>query len=648
MPIKKDKLENFKGATAATLRAMAGKKAMAVNFSAQERLDRPTNSLEESTSLPLPDQEMTLEQQKLLRGASDAKALKLQHHKTDIHRQNAPMDLTARAVFDALEQARVEAIGANQMPGVRDNLNQTLNEKCERLGYTHLQNREDSNMADAIHAYARLAFTNEPIPPNAKKLIELWKPHIEKQLGGDIHSYFLSSLTPPASSRRRSGSFEDTTIDSDLRRNDDGFLNDQGAYARASRDFMAAMDLIAGDADDNASPEDESTENQNETASDESQEESAEESSAEEQGAAQAEDGSEQDEEEAQAGIDEESDFDQDAESEMSGENMDDQGGNPDMRRPSSLLSDNDGHYKVYTRQFDEIVPAEELADPEELERLRTLLDQQLKNQQGIISKLANRLQRKLLAQQRRSWEFDLEEGVLDGAKLTRIITGADVPRAFKAEKQTEFRDTVVTILIDNSGSMRGRPIAIAATCADILARTLERCGVKVEILGFTTRAWKGGKSRDLWIENARPAHPGRLNDIRHIVYKNADSPLRRCRKNLGLMLKEGILKENIDGEALVWAHNRLSRRPEQRKIMMVISDGAPVDDSTLSVNPANVLETDLHHVIGWIEGLRQVELTAIGIGHDVTRYYSRAMKVSDADELANALVSRLEKLFQL
>jgi cobaltochelatase CobT len=618
MSNKKDDIENFKGATAATLRAIAGKKQFDVNFSAQERLDRPTNSLEESTSLPLPDQEMTKEQQALLRGAADAKALKLQHHESDIHRQNAPMDLTARAVFDALEQARVEAIGANQMPGVRDNLNRTLNEKCERLGYTHLQNREDSNMADALHAYARTQLTGEDIPANAKTLLKKWTPWIEEKLG-------------------------DQKI-SDLK----NLLNDQGAYARASREFMTAMDLIGGNADDQNETDEPSAENENEGAPDDNQEQSEEESSAEEQGGAQAEDANETGEEEAQSGLEEDSDFDPDAEAEMSGETLDDQGGNPDMKRPDSLISDPEGRYKIYTREFDEIIPAEDLADPEELTRLRALLDQQLKNQQGVISKLANRLQRKLLAQQRRSWEFDLEEGVLDGAKLTRIITGSNVPRAFKSEKQTEFRDTIVTLLIDNSGSMRGRPIAIAATCADILARTLERCGVKVEILGFTTRAWKGGKARDLWIEHGRPPHPGRLNDIRHIVYKNADSPLRRSRKNLGLMLKEGILKENIDGEALVWAHNRLARRSEQRKIMMVISDGAPVDDSTLSVNPANVLEMDLRHVIGWIEGLNQVELTAIGIGHDVTRYYSRAMTISDADELANALVSRMERLFQL
>lgn len=619
MPNNKDKIENFKSATAATLRAIAGKKHMEVSFSAQERFDRPTNPQGERTSLPLPDQDMSAGNQALMRGASDAKALKLQHHAAKIHQQNAPMDLTARAVFDALEQARVEAIGANQMPGVRENLNQTLNEKCDRLGYTRLQNREDSNIADAIHAYARIKLTGETPPPNATTLLKKWAPWIEEKLGQGNNEYKFSDLK--------------------------NLLNDQGKYARASRDFMAAMELAALDGADNASPPDAPPENQGEGAPDDTQDQSEEESAAEEQGGAQAQEAAE-DDQATEGGVEDDSDAINDGE--LSGETAEDNGGNPDMSRPPSLAHDPDGHYKIYTRAFDEIIPAEELADPEELTRLRALLDQQLQNQQGIISKLANRLQRKLMAQQSRSWAFDLEEGVLDGAKLTRIITGADTPRAFKQEKETNFRDTVVTILIDNSGSMRGRPIAIAAICADILARTLERCGVKVEILGFTTRAWKGGKARDLWIEQGRPAHPGRLNDIRHIVYKNADSPLRRARKNLGLMLKEGILKENIDGEALVWAHNRLSRRPEQRKIMMVISDGAPVDDSTLSVNPANVLEMDLRHVIGWIEGLKQVELTAIGIGHDVTRYYERAMTISDVDELANALVSRLERLFDL
>ena len=619
MANKNDQLENFKGATAATLRAIAKKKHLDVKFSAQERVDRPTTPQDDQTSLPLPDQDLDAENQTLTRGAADAKALRLQHHAHHIHQQNTPMDLTARAIFDALEQARCEAIGANQMPGVKDNLNQTLNEKCARLGYTKLQNREDSNIADAIHAYARIALTGEAPPENANTLLKKWTPWIEEQLGQGDDKQTFQDLKP--------------------------LLNDQGAYAQLSRDLMAAMNLISSDAADNAAPPEETPPDGDGDPPDDQNEQSEEEASAQEQDGSQAIDATEDNDSQDSA---DEADMEEIGQDQMAGDSEDDHAGNPDMRRPDSLMSDPDGRYHIYTRAFDEIIPAEDLADPEELTRLRALLDQQLQNQQGIVSKLANRLQRKLMAQQQRSWQFDLEEGYLDAAKLTRIITGDQVARAFKREKETDFRDTVVTLLIDNSGSMRGRPIAIAAICADILARTLERCGVKVEILGFTTRAWKGGKSRDLWIENGRPSHPGRLNDLRHIVYKNADSPLRRSRKNLGLMLKEGILKENIDGEALVWAHNRLARRNEQRKILMVISDGAPVDDSTLSVNPANVLEMDLRHVIGWVEGLKQIELTAIGIGHDVTRYYQRAMTISDADELANALVSRLEGLFQV
>ncbi len=635
MSIKNNHFENFKSATAATLRAMAGKKNYNVNFNTQERLDRPTNPQEENTSLPLPDED--LESLELTRGASDAKALRLQHHAATLHQANAPLDLTARAVFDALEQARVEAIGANQMAGVKENLNQTLNEKCKRLGYDKLNEREDSNIADAIHALARTAFTNESVPPNAQKLIEYWQPYIEEKLGTSINDYFLSSFGLTKGSHK---DVEDPAIKSQ----DDALLN-QKLFACASKQFMQQINLIAADEAPNSTPEEE-IEAQGDATPDEL-EQSEEEASAQEQDGAQSTDASDAMDDNSQDTAEESEAQPADNDQMMEGSENDNPT-DPDMQRPESLAQNPDGFYPVYTRAFDEIIAAEDLADPEELVRLRNMLDQQLKNQQGIVSKLANRLQRKLMAQQQRSWQFDLEEGVLDAAKLTRIITGANVPRAFKMEKETEFRDTVVSLLIDNSGSMRGRPIALAAISADILARTLERCGVKVEILGFTTRAWKGGKARELWIEKGRPPAPGRLNDLRHIIYKSADAPLRRARNNLGLMLKEGILKENIDGEALVWAHNRLSRRPEQRKILMVISDGAPVDDSTLSVNIANLLEADLRQVIGWVENIKQVELTAIGIGHDVTQYYDRAMTISDADELANALVSRLEGLFDL
>jgi cobaltochelatase CobT len=302
--------------------------------------------------------------------------------------------------------------------------------------------------------------------------------------------------------------------------------------------------------------------------------------------------------------------------------------------------------YKAFTTKFDEVVDAHELCEPEELQRLRDYLDKQLQNLSSVVSRLANRLQRRLMAQQSRSWEFDLEEGMLDTARLPRIIIDPQQPLSFKREKDMEFRDTVVTLLIDNSGSMRGRPITVAATCADILARTLERCGVKVEILGFTTRAWKGGQSREAWLQAGKPANPGRLNDLRHLIYKPADAPWRRARKNLGLMMREGLLKENIDGEALDWAHQRLTGRPEQRKILMMISDGAPVDDSTLSVNSGNYLERHLRYVIEEIETRSPVELIAIGIGHDVTRYYRRAVTIVDAEELGGAMTEKLAELF--
>ena len=617
MPDNKNDLENIKGATAATLRALAGKRDFEVSFSANERIDRPTKPQDDKTSLPLPDQELDKQAIENLRGASDAKALRLQHHESKIHNQNAPMDLTARAVFDAMEQARCEAIGANQMIGVKENLHKTLNEKCDRLGLNKIQNRDDVTLADAIHLYAISKLTDAKPPTNGKKAFDFWAPHIEEK----IPSETLEKLQ--------------------------NALHNQTEFAHLSREVMADLGIIAADSEGSEENQEALAEDNGQSDEQEHQDNAEEENQDEQQKEQEAGDSEEQDSADS---IDEEDDSMSDEPNDGDLPEPSDEGeaAPPDMHRPDSLSSGTDGRYPIYTQQFDEIIMAEDLADPEELIRLRAMLDQQLKNQMGLVTKLANRLQRKLMARQQRSWQFDLEEGYLDPSKLTRIITGDQVPRAFKRETENEFRDTVVTLLLDNSGSMRGRPIAIAALCADILTQTLERCGVKVEILGFTTRAWKGGKSRDLWIDNGRPPMPGRLNDLRHIVYKSADAPFRRARKNLGLMLKEGILKENIDGEALVWAHNRLSRRNEQRKILMVISDGAPVDDSTLSVNPANVLELDLRHVIDWVERIKQVELTAIGIGHDVTRYYSRALTIADADQLATALISRLEKLFKL
>lgn len=617
MPNTKDDIENFKGATAATLKAIARAKHTDVSFSANERLERPTHADEIKTTLPLPSQHMDESDIALMRGASDAKALRLKHHTKDLHLANAPLDLTAKTAFDALEQARCEAIGAIEMPGVLHNLNEVLNDKCARLGYQRLQTREDSNIGDALHALTRIAMTGESIPENAHALAKKWQPWLDEKLGAETLEALKSNL------------------------------RDQESYAALSKQMLTELGLLAPSAEDGDTQldayADENGEGENDTQETEDSTESSEQNDSQARG--EALDSSEDNEAHGDADSEKMEDIGQE---DFDGDSDVDQGGEAQYRKGDNFSHDPDGLYHIYTKAFDEIVAAEDLADSEELTRLRALLDKQLQNVQGVVSKLANRLQRKLMAQQQRSWQFDLEEGVLDAAKLTRIITGADTPRAFKQEKETDFRDTVVSILIDNSGSMRGRPIAIAALCADILSRTLERCGVKVEILGFTTRTWKGGKARDLWIDKGRPPFPGRLNDLRHIIYKGADTPLRRSRKNLGLMLKEGILKENIDGEALVWAHNRLARRQEQRKILMVISDGAPVDDSTLSVNPANILETDLRNVIAWVENVKQVELTAIGIGHDVTRYYSRAMTISDADELANALVSRLEKLFDV
>ncbi len=610
---KDNKTEDFKNATAATLRAMAEKKNMGVTFSAAETAEYSTPPSPDNTRLPLPPVVMDAKTRAILRGTADAKALRLRYHDRKLHQKSAPGDMTSAAIFEALETARYEALGMNQMQGVKDNIHQVLDDKFKRLGYEKVSARDDANMADALHALARMALTGEKAPKNAQGFIDLWKPWIDAKLGADG----FEKLKP--------------------------LLSDQKAYAKATRDLLNRFNSNnnADDEDYNEDGQQEEDASQQEQNPDDPQNKQEQESSPGKQSKESAED----------------SEISETADETEMGDSSDEEFGEPTegenpteaaARRNEGPVDPHGEKYVIYTTQFDEIVNAEDLADAGELTRLRQLLDQQMQPYQGVAAKLANRLQRKLMAKQQRSWLFDQEEGYIDAAKLSRMIANPTISLTFKKEKQTDFRDTIVTLLIDNSGSMRGRPIAIAAMCTDILARTLERCGVKVEILGFTTRAWKGGKSRDLWIERGRQQHPGRLNDLRHIVYKNADAPLRRAHRNFGLMLKEGVLKENIDGEALVWAHNRLARRPEQRKILMVISDGAPVDDSTLSVNPSNILERDLRNVIAWIEGIKQVELTAIGIGHDVTRYYSRAMTITDADELASALIERLEGLFAL
>ena len=596
--------ETFKSATASVIRTIAGERDLDVSFSSAEA---PIGRLSPTGKprLPAPGHNMPPEEKRLLRGCADVQALYLAHHDEKLHHKIAPRDAQAFEAFEALEQARCEALGFEGMAGVGANLNAVLNEKCQRSGFENLSTKEQVNMRDALHVIARLAMTGEPPPPAAAKLLEIWNPVLDTEKFQDLKQV----------------------------------LHDQEAFANASKQLIKMLNMPV-DESESDQPSDEPEEDNQARGEDEQEEQSGEES--------------DESSESGQAGLDDvfegedqdmDMSFDQDAPAEDAQEHAGEQPGNP-FSQPRDFHDGPHGLYTIFTTQFDEEIEAEELAEPAELSRLRSMLDSQLSSHQTIITKLANRLQRKVMAQQRRSWEFGLDEGILDPTRLARIIANPTVPLSYKAEKETEFRDTVVTMLIDNSGSMRGRPIALAAMSADIISRTLERCGVKTEILGFTTRAWKGGKSRDLWMEQGRPEQPGRLNDIRHIIYKNADAPMRRTRRNLSLMLKEGILKENIDGEALVWAYNRLARRGEARKIIMVISDGAPVDDSTLSVNPSNILEADLRNVIDWIESKTDIELTAIGIGHDVTRYYKKAMTITDADELAKALIDQLEGLF--
>jgi cobaltochelatase CobT len=514
-------------------------------------------------------------------------------------------------VNDALEKARIEALGMNLISGVAHNLHETLDDKCARLGFDSVKARDDVNLADALHLLARLAMTGEETPEHARTLIDLWQPWLHEKLG----LQGLRSLKTLAC--------------------------DQKAFGAQARKLISQMDMNPQSPADAASSEDKDSQEQaNPNDEDGGNTPSGDDDNQETAQGTDAKDGAEDSDYQESA-----PDGDMDDITGAQTQGNDDEGDQGLEARPRTPrnMAEHSSHYTIYTAQYDEVVKAEDLAEPEELDRLRGMLDQQLSHVQAIVTRLANQLQRRLMARQQRTWQFDMEEGLLDTARLARIVANPSVPLSFKQERETDFKDTVVTLLIDNSGSMRGRPIAIAAMCTDILARTLERCGVKTEILGFTTRAWKGGKARDLWIANGRPRQPGRLNDLRHIVYKAADAPWRRARRNLGLMLKEGVLKENIDGEALVWAHNRLSARGEQRKILMVISDGAPVDDSTLSVNPSGILEQDLRNVIEWIETVSSVELTAIGIGHDVTRYYRKAVTIADADELGHALTKRLE-----
>ncbi|BEV10398.1 cobaltochelatase subunit CobT [Asticcacaulis sp. DW145] len=566
--------------------------------------------------LPNPPRDLNARLSATVRGQADRLALKVAHHDAAIHVRARPVDTAGAEAFDVLEEARLEAIGANAMGGVRKNLRAALQSDLDRSGLGRKEEKSELNLADILGLIAREILTGDPVPNEAQRVVNLLRDEIEQKTGQGLNE--LADL-----------------------------IADQKAFTQKAREVLRALDLT----DDSQDAKEEEKNDEGEDEQSEGNDPSAEaEEDAEDQ-----DDSQPQQEEEPNGGDDQSQTGDEDF-TQMSGDPQSLAEGSADevvdgeAAEASQMQTPNAGgerkDYDVFTKAYDEVINAEDLCDPEELERLRGFLNQQLANLSNVVARLANRLQRRLMAQQSRSWNFDLEEGVLDAAKLTRVIIDPSAPLSFKQEKDTEFRDTVVTLLLDNSGSMRGRPIMVAAICADVLARTLERCGVKVEILGFTTKAWKGGQSREQWVREGKPAAPGRLNDLRHIIYKAADNPWRRANKNLGLMMREGLLKENIDGEALQWAYTRLLGRPESRRILMVISDGAPVDDSTLSVNSGHYLENHLRKVIADIEGAGRVELAAIGIGHDVTRYYRRAMTLIDVEQLGGALIEKLAELF--
>jgi cobaltochelatase CobT len=596
----------FKKALADATRTMADDPEMTVTYSVD-----PSGMNKEGVRLPQVSRRMTKDEVLLARGTADAFALKRKYHNEATAAKYAPTGALAREIYDAMETARCEAVGARAMPGTATNIDAKIAHEADRKGYSQIAASSEAPLPVAAGYLVRHLATGRDLPKGAQHVMNLWRGFIEEQAAGT-----LSNL--------------------------DEVLADQQGFARLARKVIADLgygDQLGDDPDQN--------DNQDDTG-EEDHEDAPEETGSEQQDSEESDASPEQsqedepDDSQAEVTMEETSDLDQGEEAELP------DGEAPLEPPPPAPHSAADPLYFAYTTEFDEEIKAEELAEPAELERLRAYLDQQLEPLKGAVSRLANKLQRRLQAQQNRSWLFDLEEGTLDAGRLARVVANPTTPLSFKQEKDTEFRDTCVTMLLDNSGSMRGRPISIAAICADVLARTLERCSVKVEILGFTTRAWKGGQSREKWLAAGRSPGPGRLNDLRHIIYKNADAPWRRVRPNLGLMMKEGLLKENIDGEALEWAHRRMLARPEARKVLMVISDGAPVDDSSLSVNPANFLEKHLRDVISMVERRKAVELIAIGIGHDVTRYYQRAVTITDAEQLAGAMTEQLAGLFEV
>ena len=593
--------EDFKRALLHATRALAAQHDVEVAFGGEH-----ASVQGKSARIPLPARQLDKDAAAIARGEGDAAALRLAHHDAGAHERLAPKGAEARAVFAALENARCEAIGAQALKGVGDNLAAALEKTIADKGYDRLSAKDAAPLSDVAAMLLRERLTGRAAPSSAKAIMTQWRDDLEARAGDA-----LDALAAAAD------------------------LNDQEAFAALARNVIRDLDLDddeRGDqSEDDAGNEDDDSENDDAESADE-------------------DDGQDESQFPEDAGDGDTAEGDADLSDQDVEQSMEEDDGATENAKISSLRNRFEGDtgeaYRPYTTHFDEIAEATDLCDADELQRLRRSLDRQLENLHQVVARLANKLQRKLMAQQNRSWAFDLDEGVLDAARLARVVVDPMQPLSYKMERDQEFRDTVVTLLIDNSGSMRGRPITIAAICADILARTLERCGVKVEILGFTTRAWKGGQSREKWVEDGRPARPGRLNDLRHVIYKAADAPWRRARTSLGLMMKEGLLKENIDGEALMWAHTRLLGRPEARRILMVISDGAPVDDTTSSANGGAYLERHLREVIAFIENRSPVELLAIGIGHDVTRYYARALTIVDVEQLGGAIIDQLAELF--
>ncbi len=590
-----DATELFKQAITSTMRAISGNSELNVSFGRGKPYMQGNRA-----RVPLPESGLTETQLASLRGTADRFALRTRFHDEAFHRRHRPQSGVAQEVFEWVEEARVASIGSYLMKGVQSNLHAQLNQHCDQHGYSQIEDQSQAPLGEAVGMLIREKIIGEPCPPGAQKVLEFWRDFIEDRIGDRLENL-------------------------------DRSMFDQEEFSNISRQIISDLGLSDDWGEEDADGESEDAEE------DEMESEAGDEASDQEMSA----DGDMADAIEGEVPVD----MDAMDMAEVDGDE-DEAGSPPDMMSDKNWLRPKESQYKAFSNAFDEVVFADELCEPIELDRLRGVLDKHLQSSQIVISKLANRLQRKLMAQQNRTWEFDLEEGTLDSSRLPSVIMDPFSPLAFKQEKDMKFRDTVVSLLIDSSGSMRGRSITIAAMCADILGRTLERCTVKVEILGFTTRAWRGGQSRELWLQQGKPAQPGRLNDLRHIIYKAADMPWRRSRRNLGLMMREELLKENIDGEALLWAHNRIVGRSEDRRIMMVISDGLPVDNSTLLVNASNYLEQHLKFAIDKIENNSKVELVAIGIGHDVTHHYRRAVTITDAEQLGDAMTEQLVDLF--